>query len=81
MQGIAPALIFAIPANCLPNSGTSQFPQLLELSQADSVFQGFVHGGGFGLGAGHRHNLFHDVIPDVDCDTHVIRFLDKVMIP
>jgi len=54
---------------------------LLELSQADSVFQGFVHGGGFGLGAGHRHDLFHDVIPDVDCDTQVIRFLDKVMIP
>jgi len=54
---------------------------LLELSQADSVFQGFVHGGGFGLGVSHGHDLFHDLIADVDGDTHVIRFLDKVMIP
>jgi len=41
----------------------------------------WMKGGGFGLGVSHGHDLFHDLIADVDGDTHVIRFLDKVMIP
>ena len=81
MQGIAPALIFAIPANCLPNSGDLAVPAVAGAFAGGLSLSGLRSRRWFWFGRGHRHDLLHDLIADVDGDTHVIRFLDKVMIP